>query len=95
VLSRGVTQQARQVFMAESAARPTRGDLHASLREVEKGLFRAEYKGEINPEDPDAREIPDYHVGTSMADVKIWVEQMATGLRYRRVVWDSLPAERT
>jgi hypothetical protein len=67
------------------------GDLHASLREVEAGLFRAEYSGEINPENPDAREIPDYHVGTSEASVKTWVEQMATNLGYDRVVWDHLP----
>lgn len=67
------------------------GDFHASLREVQGGLFRAEYSGEINPDDPDAREIPDYHVGTSAADVKTWVEQMAVGLGYDRVVWDLLP----
>lgn len=67
------------------------GEFHASLREVETGVFRAEYSGEINPENPDEREIPDYHVGTSAAEVKIWVEQMATGLGYERVVWDALP----
>jgi hypothetical protein len=69
----------------------SRGDFHASLREVEDGVFRAEYSGEINPENPDAREIPDYHVGTSAADVKIWVEEMALGLGYERVIWDELP----
>lgn len=69
------------------------GDFHASLREVEQGLFRAEYSGEINPENPDAREIPDFHVGTSAQDVRIWVEQMAQGLGYSRVVWDALPKE--
>lgn len=68
------------------------GEFHASLHEVEGGLFRAEYSGEINPDDPDEREIPDYHVGTSAADVKIWVEQMAAGLGYDRVVWDLLPS---
>ncbi len=47
--------------------------------------------GEINPERPDARQIPDVHVGTSAADVKIWVEQMAKNLGYTRVVWDNLP----
>lgn len=70
------------------------GELHASLRQIEDGLFRAEYSGEINPENPDAREIPDNHVGTSAADVKIWVEQMATSLGYERVIWDTLPASR-
>ena len=44
------------------------------------------------PEPTDARDIPDYHVGTSAKDVKIWVEQMARGLGYDRVEWDELPA---
>lgn len=68
------------------------GAFHASLRQIEEGLFRADYSGEINPENPDAREIPDYHVGTSAADVKVWVEQMAIGLGYDQVIWDALPA---
>jgi hypothetical protein len=37
------------------------------------------------------RDIPDYHLGTSIADVKIWVEQMALGLGYEQVTWDELP----
>lgn len=68
-----------------------RGELHATLREVEDGLFRAEYPGEFNPERADARELPDSHIGTSLTDVKVWVEQMATGMGYTRVVWDELP----
>ena len=68
------------------------GVLHARMRQVEDELFRAEYRGEINPEPSDARDIPDYHVGTSATEVKIWVEQMATGLGYDRVVWDAMPA---
>ena len=67
------------------------GEFHASLREVEQGLYVAEYSGEINPEDPDARGIPDRHVGTSAQDVKVWVEQMAVGLGYERVIWGALP----
>ena len=69
----------------------TTGEFHASIREIEPGLFRAEYRAEMNPENPDQRAIPDYHVGTGLADVKTWVEQMALGLGYERVVWDSLP----
>jgi len=68
------------------------GDFHASLREVEDGVFRAEYSGEVNPEKPDEREIPDYHVGSSADEVKVWVEQMALGLGYSRVLWDELPS---
>jgi hypothetical protein len=67
------------------------GEFHANLREVEEGLYLAEYSGEINPENPDAREIPDRHVGTSPQEVKVWVEQMALGLGYECVIWDALP----
>jgi hypothetical protein len=67
------------------------GVLHARMHQVEEELFRAEYSGEINPDPSDSREIPDYHVGTSPTDVKIWVEQMAQGLGYERVVWHELP----
>lgn len=67
------------------------GEFHASMEQVEEGLYRAAYSGEVNPQNPDEREIPDYHVGTSVADVKTWVEQMALGLGYECVVWDKLP----
>jgi hypothetical protein len=68
--------------------KPRSGPLHAVLREVEPGLYRAEYSGEINPENPDEREVPDFHVGTDAAGVKHWVEEMASGLGYDEVVWD-------
>ncbi|HEY0181524.1 MAG TPA: hypothetical protein VGC09_01840 [Rhodopila sp.] len=68
---------------------PRSGPLHAVLREVEPGLYRAEYSGEINPEDSDEREIPDFHVGTDAAAVRRWVEEMALGLGYDRVIWDT------
>ena len=67
------------------------GDLHAVLRKVEGGLYRADYPGEINPDGADARAIPDMHLATSAQEVKTWVEQMAQGLGYKRVVWDELP----
>lgn len=65
----------------------TGGDFHATIREVEEGVFRAEYLGELNPQDPDARALPDAHIASSERDVKVWVEEMARGLGYRRVVW--------
>jgi hypothetical protein len=68
-----------------------RGEFHAAIHQVEPGVFRAEYRAEVNPEDPDDRELPDFHLGTSVADAKTWVEQMALGLGYRRVVWDAMP----
>ena len=78
--------------MGLESRRPT-GEFHASLQRVEQELYRAQYSGEINPDDPDAREIPDYHIGTSAAAVKNWVEQMALGLGYEKVVWDELPSD--
>jgi hypothetical protein len=65
-----------------------KGTLHAVLREIEPGLFRAEYRGEINPDSPDEREIPDFHIGTDASGVKQWVDEMATRLGYQAVVWD-------
>lgn len=69
--------------------KPKSGPLHAVLREIEPDLFRAEYSGEINPQDPDERGIPDFHVGTDAAGVKHWVEEMAAGLGYEKVVWEA------
>lgn len=71
--------------------RNDRGEFHAVLRRVEDGVYRAEYTGEFNPEKPDEREFPDFHLSTSMQSAKLWVEQMAQGMGYSRVVWDQLP----
>jgi hypothetical protein len=69
-------------------ARPRRGIFHARLRPVESNLFRAEYSGEMNPENPDEREAIDFHVGTDAAGVRMWVEEMAKGLGYTEVLWE-------
>jgi hypothetical protein len=73
------------------AVTSTRGEFHAEIRAMEPGLLRSQYRGELNPEPPDARELPDFHVDTSVNDVKVWVEQMAKSVGYSRIVWDSLP----
>jgi hypothetical protein len=65
------------------------GTLHARLREVEPGLFSAEYSGEMNSDDPGPETFPDSHLGTDASGVKNWVEEMAAGLGYDRVVWES------
>ncbi len=69
-------------------SKPRSGTLRATLREIEPGLYRAQYSGEINPESADERVIPDFHLGTDAAGVRQWVEEMATGLGYDRVVWE-------
>jgi hypothetical protein len=72
-----------------------RGDFHARIREVEPGLYRAEYRGELNPEpnaeNPPERQFPDFHLADSVEAAKAWVENLAREMNYRRVVWDSLP----
>ena len=68
-----------------------RGEFHAVLRRMEDGVYRAEYAGELNPENPDDRELSDFHLSTSVKSAKLWVEQMAQGMGYSRVVWDQLP----
>jgi hypothetical protein len=45
--------------MSETSG-PRSGIMHAVLREIEPRLFRAEYSGEINPQNPDERKIPDF-----------------------------------
>lgn len=67
--------------------------LKATLREVEPGLFRADYPGEANQDQAGVEAFPDSHLGTDPSGVKIWVEQMAAGLGYDRVEW--VPAEDT
>jgi hypothetical protein len=65
------------------------GILHATMREVEPGLFQADYPGEMNGEDkPSGGQFPDRHIATSRQDVQTWVETMTTQLGYERVEWD-------
>jgi hypothetical protein len=62
--------------------------LHATMTRTSDGMFKAEYPGELNPRNADARELPDSHLGTSEREVRVWVEQMAAGLGYVQVVWE-------
>jgi hypothetical protein len=64
------------------------GTLYATMEEVEPGLFRADYPGEMNgSNEPSGGQLPDRHIGTSQDEVRVWVEEMATGLGYERVEW--------
>lgn len=67
------------------------GTRRARLREVASGLFSAEYPGDMNSDNAGPETFPDAHIGTNASGVKIWVEEMAAGLSYDRVVWE--PAE--
>ena len=69
------------------------GLLHARMRKVEGELFRASTAAKSYP-DPAMQGTSRTLIGTSAAEVKIWVEQMATGLGYDRVVWDEMPHHR-
>ncbi|MEO8715558.1 MAG: hypothetical protein ABI369_11135 [Acetobacteraceae bacterium] len=76
----------------EPTVRGARGDFHARIRRVEGDLFKAEYTGELNPENPNPRrEFVDSHLANSLEEAKVFVENLARSLDYRRVVWDSLP----
>lgn len=64
------------------------GILHATMEEVEPGLFRADYPGEMNgSDDPPGGQLPDRHIATNRDDVRVWVEEMAVRLGYERVEW--------
>jgi hypothetical protein len=64
------------------------GVLHASMNEVEPGLFAADYPGELNgSNEPAGGQMPDRHIATSRDDVRVWVETMALQLGYERVEW--------
>jgi hypothetical protein len=73
-------------------------EFHAEMDEPEPNLFRATYRADMNP-DQGASELevsgpqilPDMHVGTDAAGVKMWVEQLAASRGYSSVVWDRLP----
>lgn len=67
---------------------PLGGTLHAILREVEPGMFSAEYAGELNQDQGGPETYPDTHIGTDPDGVRMWVEEMAKGMGYERVVWD-------
>jgi hypothetical protein len=69
-----------------------KGDFHARIRRVEADLYKAEYTGDLNPDDPHpAREWTDSHLATSLEEAKAFVENLARSLNFSRVVWDSLP----
>ena len=76
-----------------------KGAFHARMEVAEPGLYRALYRGVANANNPEAvltegpQVLPDTHIGTDAPGLKMWVEQLASGLGYDRVEWESLPPE--
>jgi hypothetical protein len=51
------------------------GILHATMEEVESGLFHIAYTTEMNGTDqPSGGQLPDSHIGTNRNDMRAWVE---------------------
>ena len=62
--------------------------LYATMEEVEPGLLRADYPGEMNgPDVPRGGQLPDRNIATSRDDLRVWVEEMAVLLGCQRVEW--------
>ena len=70
------------------------------MRQTPDGLFLAEYSSEIDqaalnkqpvsgPGADTAPGMPDSHLGTEEASVRLWVEQMAKGMGYSQVMWEA------
>lgn len=66
----------------------TGGPLRATLSQV-GDVWRAKYLAELNPDHPDDRALPDLHIGATEAEVRWWVEQMARGMGYAGVEWQT------
>lgn len=62
--------------------------LHAVIREVEPGVFSAEYPGSVGHAEGGPEDFRDTHIATDPAAVRTWVETMAKSHGYDQVVWD-------
>jgi hypothetical protein len=62
--------------------------LHATLCEVERGLFQVCYRmeGAIFEE----QDLPSYQIGTCASEAQLLIEQQARECGYASVVWDRL-----
>lgn len=72
--------------MSINAVSWPRKSLHATLCEIERGLFYVTYP-DMDPA-ADAVELAAYQVSASAADAKRQVEQIAYALGYQTVVWN-------
>lgn len=68
---------------------PKTSHLRARIERTADGLFRSAYgAGDPSENLP----LPDSHVGLSEAEVREWVEQMASWSGYAGVTWEQTPA---
>ena len=84
---------------------PERRAFHARLEQTEPNLYRASYRGDINPDsdgpDSDAgttlaegpQLYPDTHIGTDAEAVRNFVETLARQHGYDTVVWEDPETE--
>jgi hypothetical protein len=76
-------------------AEQNNGVFRARLEQVESDLFKAVYRGDLNPSDPmddingdERRLFPDSHIGTDAGSVRSFVESLAKNRGFSQVVWE-------
>lgn len=57
--------------------------------QADSSPFRGKYSGEMNSQNAGVEAFPDSHIGTGASSAKNWIQEMAVGSRYDRVVWAS------
>ncbi len=70
---------------------PEERTLHATLCEVERGLFHVSYR--MEGAGLGKHHLPLYQLGTCAADARLLIEQQARGFGYASIVWDDLLQE--
>jgi hypothetical protein len=70
---------------------PEERTLHATLCEVERGLFHVSYR--MEGAGLGKHHLPLYQLGTCAAEARLLIEQQALAYGYASVVWDCLVTE--
>ena len=60
--------------------------LHASLCEIERGLFQVNYRADFALQEK--LYLPPYQAGTSASDARQQIEQKARERGYEAIIWD-------
>ncbi len=61
--------------------------LHATLFEIERGLFRLSYRADLM--EHEKHELPPYQVGTCASDARRRIEHKARACGYEAIIWDA------